>query len=228
MPSSNIETNTYIYCLIDPCGDVRYIGKSDNPDVRFREHLRKSKYKKYYKDRWVNSLLENNELPELIVLDCVPYSSFGFWEMFYIQFFRKIGSRLTNIAPGGEGGNFGEEINLKISQKLKGRIISQQWREKIRLYRLGKHHKQETLDLYHTQRYGKGNSMYGKSRKKEWDRNKRKPIIQINSDGSIIQIWESIQEAVNYTQINRTSINAVLKNKRKTAGGFKWKYSNIY
>ena len=36
---------TYIYCLIHN-DEVRYVGKSDNPNQRFKDHLRKSKYKK--------------------------------------------------------------------------------------------------------------------------------------------------------------------------------------
>ena len=80
---------TYIYCLADPSGDIRYASKSNNP-VRYIDHLKKSKYKKYIKDRWVKSLLENNQKLELIILDSVPYCEFGFWEKFYIQFFKKI------------------------------------------------------------------------------------------------------------------------------------------
>jgi len=35
----------YIYMLVDPLTNlVRYIGKSNNIDVRFKEHIRKSKY----------------------------------------------------------------------------------------------------------------------------------------------------------------------------------------
>lgn len=222
------DSTTYIYCLSDPNGEVKYVGKSDNPFKRFSQHLRKAKYKLCYKDRWINSLLEKSKQPELIILDNVSYEDFGFWENYYIIFFKQLGCSLTNTAPGGGGGNFGPEINLKISQKLKGRTLTPQWKEKIRLYRTGRQHKKETLELFHTQRTGKGNSMYGKQRKKEWDENKRKSINQTDLNGSIIITWASIADAVNSTQINRTSINAVLKHKRKTAGGFKWEYSNIY
>ena len=37
-----------------------------------------------------------------------------------------------------------------------------------------------------------------------------------------------IQDAVNKTKINRTSINYVLKGTRNYAGGYKWKYNDIY
>ena len=37
---------TYIYCLIHN-NEVRYVGKSDNPQQRFKEHLRLLKKKKH-------------------------------------------------------------------------------------------------------------------------------------------------------------------------------------
>jgi len=40
---------TYIYCLLHN-NEVKYVGKSDNPNQRFKEHIKKSKYKKTYKD----------------------------------------------------------------------------------------------------------------------------------------------------------------------------------
>lgn len=222
------KSTTYIYCLIDPNGEVRYVGKSDDPDKRFRNHINQSKYKRYYKDYWINSLLQKSLKPELIVLDNVPYTDFGFWENFYILFFKKLGCHLTNTAPGGSGGNFGPEINKKISEKRKGKKLSNESKQKIRLFRLGTHHKKETIDLFHKQRIGEGNSMYGKKRQRNWDENKRKSIEQINLEGNVLHTWSSIADAVKSTHINRTSINYVLKNKRKTAGGFKWRYYNIY
>jgi predicted GIY-YIG superfamily endonuclease len=70
---------TYIYCLIDPCDNIGYIGKSDNPDRRYKSHLSQSKHKKYYKDRWIYSLIESSKKPEMLILDIVPFDNFGFW-----------------------------------------------------------------------------------------------------------------------------------------------------
>jgi group I intron endonuclease len=218
---------TYIYCLIHD-NHVRYVGKSDNPSKRFEEHLRKCKYQITYKDKWLFGLIESSQKPELLILDKVPFDEFGFWEDFYINLFKSYGFKLTNLAPGGCGGNFGLETNKKISEKLKGRIFNEEWKLKISKYRTGKKHSEETKSLFKIQRKNEGNSMFGVKRKQEWDEKKRKKIYQIDGNGKIIKEWNSIQEASTNTNTNRTSINYVLSGKRKTAGGYKWVYSSIY
>ena len=70
--------------------------------------------------------------------------------------------------------------------------------------------------------------MYGVERKRTWDENKRKKIIQLDLFNNQLHEWDSIQDAVVGTCTNRTSINYVLKGKRNQAGGYKWTYSNIY
>lgn len=218
---------TYIYCLIHN-NEVRYVGKSDNPQQRFKEHLRKSKYKKTYKDNWLTQLIESSQIPELLILDKVPFANFGFWEDFYIDLFKSFGFKLTNIAPGGGGGNFGDIVNKKISEKLKGRIINDEWKNNIRNSSIGRKHNKETIENFSKQRMGDGNSMFGLKRKRTWDENKRKKIIQLDLLNNQLYEWQSIQDAVIGTDTNRTSINYVLKGKRNSAGGYKWKYYDIY
>ena len=50
------------------------------------------------------------------------------------------------------------------------------------------------------------------------------PIIQYDKKGNFIKKWESIREAGRKLGIFYQSINACLKGKVKTAGGFKWYY----
>jgi group I intron endonuclease len=199
-----------------------------NPIKRFKEHLRKSKYKKTYKDNWLKQLIESSQIPELLILDKVPFDNFGFWEDFYINLFKSFGFKLTNLAPGGGGGNFGDEVNKKISEKLKGRIFSDVWKDNIRKGSIDRKHTKETKEKYCKQRLGVGNSMFGVKRERKWDENKRKKIIQLDLNNNYLNEWESIQDAVIGTNTNRTSINYVLQNKRNSAGGYKWKYYDIY
>lgn len=218
---------TYIYCLLEN-NNVRYAGKSDNPSRRYKEHLNESKNKKTYKDHWINGLLCNSQKPELLILDEVQFDEWPFWESFYITLFKIWEFKLTNLTQGGDGGNFGDEINKKISEKLMGRKFSDEWRNNIRISRIGKKATKETKLKFSELRMGAKNPMYGVSRKSEWDENKRRKILQLSMDGEIINKWNSIQEAVNGTKVNRTSINFVLKSKRKHAGGYNWVYNDIY
>lgn len=221
------DTETYIYCLLYN-DDVKYIGKTDRPNKRYLEHIRKPKYQITYKDNWIYGLLLHSQKPEMLILDIVPKNNFGFWENFYIDLFKSYGFKLTNLVPGGGGGNFGYEINKKISEKLKGRIVSDEVKENIRKGHIGLNHNNDTILKFSEQRCGEKNPMFGVIREKKWDDNRRKCIIQLNLDGVKINEWNSIQDAVNVTKINRTSINSVLKNKRNHAGGYKWIYNDIY
>lgn len=138
---------SYIYGLVDPIlNQVKYIGKTDNPKNRLNEHLRKSKYKITYKNNWINSLKEQNLKPEFIIIDMVPENEWIFWEQHYISLFKSWGFKLTNMTEGGEGGNFGLEINKKISEKLKNRIFSDETLELMSKAKLGSKASEETKE----------------------------------------------------------------------------------
>lgn len=95
---------THIYTLSCPeTGLVRYIGKSNNPNVRFSQHLRRSKKEKNYKKCWISSLLEKGSKPIMQVIDSVPFCDWQFWEKYYIKLFKSMGAKLTNQTDGGDG-----------------------------------------------------------------------------------------------------------------------------
>lgn len=52
------------------------------------------------------------------------------------------------------------------------------------------------------------------------------PIKQYDKDGNFIKKWDLVKEASESLNISRSSIWAVCNNKRKSAGGFKWRYIN--
>jgi group I intron endonuclease len=68
--------------------------------------------------------------------------------------------------------------------------------------------------------------------KEKWDGSKPNitpdkhsiPILQLDLKGNIIKEWESTSQA--HKELNLTSILNCLKERTKTAGGFKWKYKN--
>ena len=51
-----------------------------------------------------------------------------------------------------------------------------------------------------------------------------KKIDQYKLDGNYIKTWDSIAEIERTTQIKGTHISRVCRGKRKTTGGYKWKY----
>ena len=51
------------------------------------------------------------------------------------------------------------------------------------------------------------------------------PIIQYTLDGEMVAIYSSQREASEKSKINRTCITMCVNGRRKTAGGFIWKYT---
>lgn len=154
------KTSTYIYILLDPKnGDVRYVGKSDNPNKRLKEHIKKCRNSVTYKNNWVLSLLNEGKTPLLEVIDDVPYDEWGFWETYYIDLYKSWGFKLTNTAPGGIGGDLGPEVNRKISQSKKGYKHTEESKKKMSEYRIGKKLTEDTKKILSNKLIGNQRSL---------------------------------------------------------------------
>lgn len=96
----------YIYALLCPQGEIRYIGKSTNPASRLRSHISRARSgeTKHHAANWIRSLLSKGEKPSVEVLLQVPEGEP--WEPYEIRLiteFKEEGHRLTNSTGGGEG-----------------------------------------------------------------------------------------------------------------------------
>lgn len=124
---------TFIYLLIDPITyQIRYVGKSDNPEKRYRSHIKENR-NNTYKENWIKSLSECGMVPIMEIIDKVPSSEWGFWESWWISLLKSWGFNLTNIGLGGEGGPLSKETKDKIRESKIGKK-----------YRLGKKFTTET------------------------------------------------------------------------------------
>jgi hypothetical protein len=96
---------TFIYALADPTtGEVRYIGKSVNPQRRLQSHACEAKYATCttYRYSWLRSLAKRHLRPHLVILqECDGTGADE--ERFHISFARHIGCHLVNGTDGGEG-----------------------------------------------------------------------------------------------------------------------------
>ena len=217
----------FIYTLTDPNTNlVRYVCKAKSIENRFKEHIKKAKLGKTHKNNWINSLLKNNQLPIIEIIDSVSTVDINFYEIYWINQFKSWGFNLTNEAKGGSGGNLGDMVNKKISNKLKNRTFSPETIEKMRLARIGKKASTKTKELLSKQRLGNKNPMYGKKR---CIISNYKKIIQLDINNKFIKEWASIKDASENLKISRQLIGDVLHNRKwkKTAGGFKWAFKNI-
>jgi hypothetical protein len=208
----------------------------------------------------------------------VPEESWGVCEQRWIAKFRGEGVRLTNLANGGEGGNLGDIVNKKISEALKGRVVSEETKLKISKARIGTKHSMATRLNFSNQRVGDKNSMYGKKHsaetkekigvkskvnskgeangmfgkkhtnetkekishtlssinsgknnpfygKKHTDETKQKmfkKVKQIDANGKIVKIWDSLKEAADTLNISSSGISSACNKENKSYKNYKW------
>ena len=92
---------TYIYGLVDPeTGKMRYVGKSNNPKVRYQYHLQDKKTNPH-KTAWICGLSERGLKPELVILEETTQKQWEERERYWIKRYRDEGAPLVNILEGG-------------------------------------------------------------------------------------------------------------------------------
>jgi group I intron endonuclease len=236
----------FIYGLVDVItNELKYVGKSINPESRYRKHLQDSYKKISYKDNWIHSLLLRNAKPDLIIIDEVNHNNWIFWEKHYISYYKFIGCKLTNISEGGEnppsaaGRKWTTEQLKRISESNKGKKRSEETKKNISLAKKGKpiphlnngkersqsHRKNLSLSLKGRTSPNKGKTFSNEYRKKLSDSSKsKKSVIQMTKNDEIIKIWDSISEAQKELNIRHISDCCSNNNTYKSAGGYKWKY----
>jgi GIY-YIG catalytic domain-containing protein/NUMOD3 motif-containing protein len=162
----NPMRTTFIYALCDPdTGDIRYIGKSDRPEERFKVHLRDLRHANH-RVNWIKNLLTSGKSPRLQIIDEVPAEHWQQLEIAYIEFFKGCGYLLVNGTSGGNGmHNPTSQVRAKLSKALTGIKRPKQSQERIR-NRVSKITGQKRspefrarLSLLYS---GSGNPMFGK------------------------------------------------------------------
>lgn len=214
-----------IYKYTSPSGK-HYIGKTINPKARKKEHLCNSKVlktkfytavRKYginsfsYEVLFESPLLPVNELNQLL----------NEKEIHFIQMYDSFNNGY-NLSIGGDGqlgfkhkpetielykqqrSKYSKETLLKMSNAAKGRKLSKETIEKIRLGNIGKGMSEEGKKLISEQ--------------------KSKPIIQYDLEGNFIKEWKSATQAAKELRLKNAPISKVCKQNKGTVYGFIWKY----
>ncbi len=92
---------TFIYALTDPkSGEIRYIGKSNSPKMRYEQHLSESSNQAKY--LWIQDLKSEGLKPGLLIMERVPHKAWQRFERYHIDNYRQQGYKLFNIGDGGE------------------------------------------------------------------------------------------------------------------------------
>jgi len=221
-----------IYGLIDPrTKELRYIGMSSTGLKRPKTHLNPSTYNKSntYVYCWIKSLVKENLQPEIMVIDeCSSYIELQDLEIFYINYFKAIGCKLTNLREGGLGGKYGEKqapeiiakrnATKKSNNKLPHKM-SEESRLKISLIQKGqiRNPRSEYTKLkISLANRGANNGMYGKPAI-----NKKTIVDQYGV------YYPSIKNAAKVHGLQASNVYKVLVGKRSHTKGFIFKYVEV-
>lgn len=128
--------NTFIYALSDPKnGEVKYIGKSNNPKKRYIVHFFRLNRVFQQKNDWIDGLVKDGLKPTLDVLDEVLMSEWAFWEKHYISLYRSWGFKLLNVTDGGgcdrTGAKMSDANKKALSDRQKKRFSDPLQRKKL-------------------------------------------------------------------------------------------------
>lgn len=147
-----METKVFIYTLIDPRTDeIKYVGKTNNLKTRLSKHVNRKLNTKV--SCWIRSLLKEDLLPVMEVLDEVPDSEWQFWEQHWIWLCLSWGFNLKNGTYGGDGGDV--HFTADTIRKLREMNLG----EKNPMY--GKKHTQEAIAKIVAANLGKKRSAIG-------------------------------------------------------------------
>jgi group I intron endonuclease len=201
---------TFIYGLIDPrINELRYIGKSNEPERRLWDHLHTND--KTHKTNWFGNLKQDGFKPELVVLEEIYEHLWQDAEIWWIAYMKALGANLTNHGAGGEGVDATPEIRKKMSDSAIKRVKSepprQPWGfsgEKHHLFgkklpawqkavftMKGKTHTEESIRKMEVAQLGEKNGMFGKHHTIE--SNKSNSIAHTGSNSSQFGIPRSIE-----------------------------------
>jgi len=204
-----------IYGLKNPMSEeIFYIGKSKDLKQRLKQHISDSKKKTLKSNLYINKLLSQGVMPELITIDQVPICNWEYWEQYYIKLLLPFSTASQNISDGGSNsyklhskvvqydkeGNYLEMFESVEIAAIKTNIDAH------RIYQsctVGRMNKCGYYWRYLTDS-NKGTYMDRIERKKN---NQLTPVYQVTWEGEIINEFKSIMDASRSTGVCDNSIN---------------------
>lgn len=227
----------FIYTLEHPVThEVRYVGKTKNPQMRFHNHMNKRHNENTHKSNWIQKLKAEKLRPIMKILDEVEETEWKFWERYWIIQLISWGFELTNHTSGGEGLTLGNQTSFQ-----KGHKSWNKGTAKVKVLKGTQGKTDKNKENYFKSGFtpwNKGRTGYSTSRKgytvPEEVRKKisltltgreslkKRPVIQYTKNMVQINAFDSIKKASLQTGILYTTIVNCLNKRAKSAGGFIW------
>lgn len=131
---SEMPVDIKIYLITTDESDYIYIGATHKPlQWRLASHICEAFNPKHTRYAWLKEEVLNNHQVKIVELETVPaFNDWGSREKFYIEYFRSLGLKITNVTIGGMGNPIvTEETRKKISLAQKGRKKTKEQIEKL-------------------------------------------------------------------------------------------------
>jgi hypothetical protein len=212
-----------------------YIGiGSDMTNKRANEKARRSKFWK--------KIVAKTDYEIEILFDDISFEEAKVKEIEFIKLYGRKDLNtgcLVNMTDGGDGlinKVFTPEYRKNLSNSLKGRVLSEKQKDKLRAYRLGVPNSPETrakiskankgrknsealMELL-INRKGEKNPVFGITgcRCKNF-----KGFIQVFKDGAYLGQYEGIRDCAEKLNVSATKVSAVLNGRRNHTGGYTFK-----
>lgn len=238
----------YIYSLEYPKGNVRYIGKSTNPQKRYNSHIEDAvKSTNSKKLAWIRSLLNIGVKPYLNIVDTVLEIEWEYWERYYIQGCLEMGYDLTNSTLGGDGlSNPSVEIRNKISESLKAFYSTHKvWNYRLSGVSIG-YPKGKTRSIEDAFANSK-RKIEQATKRKPWNYGKKlskeqcakisfdrlvKPlksikIVQFDLNMNKLEEFDSMRDAILKFGLSRKNLKKCLDGRFPNDGTYIWKYNTM-
>lgn len=184
----NIEKICGIYCISN--SKYFYIGQSVDIYRRWNRHrweLKNDKHKNKIMQNVYNLHKEEDPFEYAIIKESTAEELNKLEKEFVIEYYYKFpDKRCMNIADPEKCYTSNPETRQKISMAMTGRRLSEETKAKMSESRKGQKH--------------------------EWS---RKKMVQMDTEGNVIKIWDSIKDA-------ETKLNIRYHKKNKLCGGYQW------
>lgn len=168
--------NIYIYTLKNPNTNAIRYVGQTN-DVKRRFNKHITNSRAKRDTRHISHWIRSlDALPIMDIIEVCDYSIRNDREQYWIDYYKSLGCELCNASNGGSGAGIGNKNCI-------GRVMSEETRTKISMANKGKTE-------------GKGNGGGGIPKK----------IYQYNKNKELIAVFNSIQDVVRATGLNRTTI----------------------
>lgn len=232
-----------VYGLIDKATkELRYIGKTCSKlEKRLYNHIWEAENSNYktHKINWLNQLIENGDVPEIMVLEEYPSEETAYKaEQELIEYYKSIGCKLVNTLNGGQGPigfSPSEETREKKRQAMKALNFGG---ENNPFY--GRHHTEETkallseigkskpiykrtqahLDRMSKIHKGKKISEEQKAQLREANLHKMKPVKLLETG----EVFESVVAASKATGCDKGNIAKCCNGKARSSMGLHFEY----